>query len=149
MFGVFTIVQKHHDVSFKELEIKKIRRGAAVTVHISLFLSTLKPFCSVLCVLNFQSRAKTLQNITRSSNNEALELWSLIRWQVVRTCRWHASSIISALAVVYMRYPPPVLINRCDLTERITQEPSLIWLLFPSGPGDRRRSHIPLTLESL
>lgn len=73
MFEVFTIEQKHHDVSFKELEIKKIRRGATVSVHVSLFLSTLKPFCSVLCVLNSQSRAETLQNITRGSNNE---VWS-------------------------------------------------------------------------
>lgn len=48
-----------------------------------------------------------------------------------------------------MRYSPPALINRCDLTERITHEPSLIRSLFLSGPGDRSSSHIPLTLETL
>lgn len=48
----------------------------------------------------------------------------------------------SIMELLYMWYSPPAVINRCDLTERITHEPSLIWSLFASDPGDSSSSHI-------
>lgn len=140
----------------KSLKLENMERTHAhyayffICFHIKVILTLLE--VKVLRVELSKGNAEMLQNTTQSNNNEACELWSPIRWQVIRTCRWHASSIDSVLSItelLYMRYSPPVLINRCDLTERITHEPSLIRSLFPSDPGDRSSSHIPLTLETL
>lgn len=144
-------MQKHHDISFKKLEIRK---GHTLALHISLFVFTLKRFWhhykSMFCMLSsLRVMLKCCRSNTQGNNIEACELWSLIRRQVIRTCRWHASSIISVLSITYTRYSHPALINRCDLTELITHEPSLIRSLFPSDPGDRSSSHIPPTLETL
>lgn len=117
--------------------------------HVSFF-STLKQFwhCSksIFCMLN--SVTVALHNNTQGSSNEAFELHLYVDKSFAPADDIRQASLVR-LPCIYDTTPPRALINRCDLTERITHEPSLICSLFPSGPGDRSSSHIPLTLESL
>lgn len=79
-----------------------------------------------------------------------------VAWAVVTWIITSMMTSLSHLLMTYIRhhycpfhYRPavyvilsPSVINRCDLSERITHEPSLIWSLFPSDAGDSSGSHI-------